>query len=198
MVSYKTDFKMHLLKQTIKYIVPRIHRLSGDVQAKTPQSRLVLSVWARLEAVVKREVASGCWNDKNFSSLLETSKRALIFLCENDKYYKRWLGLLAMFLTEELLREKCEFTLQKALECSARPMFVTQEEFEKHRDSLFELYMTGYLYGLSLLKDENIDKIRKARLDQTHVDYPSRDPEAYFRLCFPEREKPIDTKERKE
>jgi len=198
MVSYKLDFKMHLLKQTINYIAPRILRLSSGVQPKTPQSQLVLRVWKRLEDTVQKEAQTECWNDKNFSKLLESTKQALIFLCEKDRYYKRWLGLLSMFLTEEVLREKRDFTYEKALECSARPMMLTREEFEKHRDSLFELYMTGYLYGLSLLKIEDISKIKEAREQGSRVEVPSSDKEACFYLSFMERQNPNDTQKRKE
>jgi len=197
MVSYKLDLKMHLLKQTINYIAPRVLRLSGSVQAKTPQSELIIYVWSRLEATLRKEVSTGCFNDKNFSKLLEASKQALIFLCEKDKYYKRWLGLLAMFITEEVLRLKREFTYEKALELSARPLMLTREEFEMHRDSLFELYMSGYLYGLSLLPELDIEKIRTARLEGKDVDYPSSDPQAFFRLYFPNREGKHGEEERK-
>jgi len=196
MVSYKTDFKMHLLKQTINYIAPRILRLSSGVQPKTPQSKLILSVWARLEAVVKKEVETGCWNDKNFSSLLASSKQALVFLCEMDRYYKRWVGLLAMFLVEETLRLKRDFTYEDAINSSARPMMLTREEFEKHKDSLFENYLTGYLYGLSLLSEEDINKIREAREKGTSVNFPSSDKQAYFTLFFAERGLGVDPKKR--
>jgi len=198
MVSYKIDMKMHLLKQTIKFIVPRILRFSGGVQAKTLQSRLVERVWARLEDVVMKEVETGCWNDRNFSNLLEATKKGLIFLCEYDRYYKRWLGLVSMFLAEEVLKEKRDFTYEQAVECAARPLMLTREEFEKHKDSLFELYMTGYLYGLSLLPQEDIDKIKKARVEHTDVTLPSFDGEAFFKLFFAERFDPHDKEKRKE
>jgi len=198
MVSYKLDFKMHLLKQTINYIAPRVLRLSSGVQPKTPQSQLILRVWARLEDVVQKETHTGCWNDKNFSKLLESSKQALIFLCEKDRYYKRWLGLLTMFLAEEVLKEKREFNYEKALDMPTRPMMLTKEEFWKHRDSLFENYLTGYLYGLSLLKTEDIPKIKEAREKGLRVQIPSSDPHAFFYLSFTERDKPNDKEERKE
>jgi len=198
MVSYKTDFKMKLLKESINFIARRVHRLSSGVQPKTPQSQLILRVWARLEDGLIKEVQTGCFNDKNFRNLLESTKQALIFLCENDRYYKRWLGLLSMFLTEEVLREKRDFTYEQALLCSARPMMLTEEEFEKHKDSLFENYMTGYLYGLSLLKTEDIAKIKEAREKGQRIQLPSLDPHAFFYLSFTEREQPNDTKERKE
>jgi len=198
MVSYKLDLKMHMLKQTLNFIAKRVLRLSSGVQPKTPQSKLIYSVWARLEDTVQKEALTGCWNDTNFRNLLNSAKQALIFLCEKDRYYKRWLGLLAMFLTEEVLREKREFSYEKAKECSARPMMLTREEFEKHKDSLFELYMTGYLYGLSLLKTEDIAKIKEARDKGERVQIPSSDLHAFFYLSFTEREKPNDSEERKE
>lgn len=161
------------------------------MQAKTPQSELIQRVWGRLEAVVKREVETGCWNDKNFSKLLEATKKGLIFLCENDRYYKRWLGLVSVFLVEEVLREKREFTFDKALELSARPLMLTREEFERHRDSLFELYLCGYLYGLSMVSEGDVARIREARQTSTSLDFPTEDPKAHFTLYFPKGELPF-------
>jgi hypothetical protein len=188
MVNFKTDFKLHLLKQTVNYIAPRILRLSSGVHDKEPQSKLLLRVWERLEATLRKEVATGCFNDKNFSKLLDSTKQGLTFLCDTDRYYRRWFGLLCVFIYEEMAREWQNFSYEKAKECNARPMMLTREEYEVHKASLFELYLTGYLYGLSLLPESETDKIRQARLNGSSVDYPSSDPKAVYRLHFPERD----------
>jgi len=181
------DFKMTLLKKTINLVAPRILRLSKGVTPTTPQSRLISSVWARLEDVYMKDVRTGCFDDRNFGSLLETAKQALIFLCENDKYYKRWLGLLAMFLTEDTMKTLKNLTYEEALELYARPLGLTREEFAKHKLSLMELYLSGYLYGMSLLQENDILKIDKARIEHKDVNLPSRDHEACFKLFFLER-----------
>jgi len=183
----RLDFKMHLLKKTLNLVIPKILRFSSGVQPTTPQSRLILSIWDRLEDVLRKDVETGCFSDRNFLNLLEATKQALIFLCERDKYYKRWLGLLAMFVTEETIKTLQNFTYEDALELYARPLGLTKEEFEKHKLSLMELYLTGYLYGLSLLPPSEIPKIEKARVEHQNMRFPSRDTQALFMLFFEER-----------
>jgi hypothetical protein len=179
------DFKMLLLKQTLNRLAPRILRFSEPTKPETPQSRLVLRVWSRLEETMKREVNTGCFNDRNFSKLLETTKRALIFLCENDKYYKRWLGLLAFYLSEELGNSREEFSYKEALGMTVRPLGLMYSEFLNHRNALFELHMTGYLYAMGKLTESEIDVLRRAKAEETSLMLPTEDPKAYIKLFFP-------------
>lgn len=189
----KQDLKMHLLKQAINYVAPRILRLSKGVNAETPQSKLILRVWDRIEAVVKKEVETGCWDDKNFRNLLDATKEALIFLCEKDKYYKRWLGLLMMFIAEEVSKAKEEFSYQEALNMTVRPMMITEKEFARHREALFELHLTGYLYGMSRLGNGSILEIKQAREENTDIEFPCADPNAYVKMWFQKDNPPFFT-----
>jgi len=177
MVSYKLDFKMKMLKDAINFIAPRVLRLSSGVQPKTPQSKLILSVWARLEDALKKETSIGYFNDKNFSKLLESTKQALIFLCENDRYYKRWLSLFAFILKEELEKQYDNFTFPEALDMTVRPLGLTYEEFEKHRKALWEFHMTGYLSALSR-QPLPTEKKEGFNLETS-------DPQAYIRVFCP-------------
>jgi len=189
----KQDFKMHLLKQAINYVAPRMLRLSKGVNAETPQSKLILRVWDRIEAVVKKEVETGCWDDKNFRNLLDATKEALIFLCEKDKYYKRWLGLLMMFIAEEVSKAKEGFSYQEALNMTVRPMMLTEKEFTQHKDALFELHLTGYLYGMSRLAQNGIQKVKDAREQNTEIEFPSENPNAYVKMWFTKEHPPFFT-----
>jgi len=181
----KREFKMHLLKSLVNQVTPRILRLAKGVEAKTPQSRLILRVFDRLEAVLQKDAETGCFNDKNFKNLVNSTKEALIFLCEYDQYYKRWLGLLAMFLAEELSHAYQNFNYQEALDMTCRPLMLSEAEFLKHKRSLFELHLSGYLYGLSLTHENIKTEIKKAKEEQKFVDFPSKDEDAYVRLYFP-------------
>jgi len=188
--------RMHMLKQTLNFIVPRIHRLSSGTEAKTFQSKLILRVWSRLEDTLTREVQTGCFNDRNFRNLLRATRDGLIFLCEYDRYYKRWLGLLTMFLSEELKAMETEFTYEDALQLSARPLGLTREEFEKHKKDLYELAVCGYLYALSNFSEEDIKKIAEARQQNKPLEFPRAKAQPYFVMFFPERVDVNDKKKR--
>lgn len=176
------DLKMHLLKRLINSVAPKVLSMAKGVKAETPQSKLIERVWARLEDVLKKEVQTGCFDDDNFKVLLRSVKEALIFLCENDKYYKRWLGLMAFFLSEELTKMKSEFDFKQALAMTVRPLGLKKEEFERHKEALFEVYLTGYLYGMARCTTD----IHKAREQKTYVDFNTIDPNCYIRLYFPD------------
>lgn len=186
MAKLTKDFKLYMVKQLINYLGPKLEGLVSTETPRTPQSRLVLRTWERLEAILKKEVETGCFNDKNFSRLLSASKKALVFLCENDKYYKRWFGLLAVVLGEELMKAQEHFTYSEALEMSVRPLGLELTEFERHREALWILHLTGYLLGWELVPAEHIVGIREARAQNMNFTIPSRDPEAYVTMFFPD------------
>lgn len=179
------DFKMHLLKQTINYVTPRIIDLTRGVKASTPQSRIIERVWSRLENVYKKEVASGVFTDSNFLNLLLSAKDTLIFLCEKDRYYKRWLGLLLLFIMEEMQRSFSDFSYIDALNMTSRPLLLKKSEFEKHKTALFNFEIASYLYSLTLIRNKDINLIREARRLNTMLDLPTNDKNVLVRFYFP-------------
>jgi len=188
MKNPKIDYKMLFLKQLINQVTPRLLRLSRGVQPETPQSKLILRVWKRLEDVLKKEVQTGCFGDNNFQRLLTTLRDALLFFCERDRYYKRWLGLFAFFLAEEFENMKESFSYQDAIDMNARPMMLSLKEFERHRGALFQLNMTGYLYGLSITPKNFEEDMKRARENLDFIDFPCKDdPNAVIRMYFQNR-----------
>jgi len=189
MKPHSIDLKMLLLKKAVNAVTPRILSLSRGVQPKTPHSKLVVKIWDRLEEAVKKETETGCFSDKNFLNLLRSTKQALIFLCEGDKYYKRWLGLLFLFLSEEIASARELFSYEEALKMGCRPIGLTEEEYLRHKETLFKFNLSGYLSSLSRLPGSRIPEIRKARENGAFVDFPSEDPTAIVRMFFPDRDR---------
>jgi len=185
MKDVKLEFKMRLVKKAINRLVPRLLRLVSEVEATTPQSRLLLRVWARLEEVLDREQETKCFHDNNFRDLLQAIKRALVFLCEKDKYYKRWLGLLAIVLSEELEKMYADFSYEEALNMTTRPLGLTLEEFDMHKEALWLLHLSGYLHSLSLMSSDGREYIRQAREQNIELDLFTVDKNAIVKLVFP-------------
>jgi len=183
------DFKMDMLKRSINWLAPRVLGITRGVKAETPQSRLIDRVFQRLEAVLEKDAETGCFDDRNFRILLHATKEALIFLCEHDRYYKRWLGLFSFFFKEELIAMSREFDYAEALNMTVRPLGLNFEEFSKHKQALWELHFTGYLYGMSLTDDAHKVLIRDAKEKRDTVEFPSSDPEAYVKMFFTKDDK---------
>jgi len=181
------DLKMFLLKKAINRLTPRIMVLSKGVTPKTPHSKLILKIWDRLEEVVRKEAKTGCWSDRNFINLLEATKRALIFLCERDKYYKRWLGLLMLYVVEEVQNQYSCFAYEEALNMTVRPLGLTEKEYHEHKEALFEFNLAGYLSALANCPESNISQIGEAREKGAYVDFPTKDKKAIVRMFFPDK-----------
>jgi len=178
---------MHLLKQAINYLSPRFLGKIPAVQAKTPQSRLVLAVWARVEATLKKEAPIKARDDRNFTTLLETVKRALIFLCEEDRYYKRWLGLTFLLFAEETGRALQQFSYEDALASSPRPLGLTREQYEQSKRALFENSLAGYLMALERAPESIAGAIAEAYDHSGRVQIPAPAKRMAYSLLF-ERE----------
>lgn len=170
------------VKQLINNVAPRLLGMVKGVKGETPQARLVERVWTRLEDVLEKCSQTGTLDDNNFITLVNSVKEALIFLCENDKFYKRWLGLLAYFFAEEYQKMRSQFDYEEALNMTTRPMLLTKEEFERHKEALFMLHLTGYLHAMSL-SDANI---KEARQNNQYIDFETLDPNVIVRMVFPE------------
>jgi hypothetical protein len=148
------------------------------------QSQIILKVWERLEDTLQKEVKTGVFNDKNFKNLLNAAKNVLIFLCENDNYYRRWLGLLIRFIAEEYAKAETNFSLELAKTLPVKPLGLTEAQFAQHKSSLWECALTGYLYGLSLAPKTIVDTIEIAKTKKGYVDIPSVDSNAFYRIHF--------------
>jgi hypothetical protein len=76
-----------------------------------PQTILADRMFKRMIQAYKLEVAQGVFKeignfegDGNFLRLLEISRKILIGISEDDRYYREWLGLLVILASEEYQR----------------------------------------------------------------------------------------------
>jgi len=180
----KTELKMFLIKQLINNVAPRIGALAYGVKAEHLQSKIIERVWARLRDVLEKEEKTKVFGDRNFKELLINAGKALIFLCEHDNYYRRWLGLLIRFIAEEYAIAEADFSLEDAMALPVKPPVSSEEEFKRHKAALWECALTGYLYGFSLAPKDIVHSIKFALENKGWVDLPSIDKDAIYRLFF--------------
>jgi len=94
--------KLHLAKQIINYTAPRLNKLVPDRTPDYPISKIVDRTFKAFEAMVKDQKKHGPINDNNFFRLVQTLRRTLVFIAEEDIYYRGWLHILFLILYLEV------------------------------------------------------------------------------------------------
>ena len=97
-----THMKLHLLKQAINYTTAMTKDLIPD---KPPVSAIAVAVDATFRESVEMLQAAPEWHDdKNFPRLLETLRRAAVFIADEDGYYRGWLEMFCAMLAENVAK----------------------------------------------------------------------------------------------
>jgi hypothetical protein len=156
----KKDLQMHLLKQAINYLTPRLIGSLKVQDPKTFQGQIIARAWARVERAIELDDKIGLRGDGNFANMARAVERVLVFLTEEDNYYRRWLGLLLQEITREVHEFEANYSFEDAIKTGARPLVLKREEYERHRGELIDLALSGYLTRLEQLTPEERDKLK--------------------------------------
>jgi hypothetical protein len=109
------DLRMILMKRLVNVPLRFVDLLLAEpLKTEFPQSRMLEHVFARMGKVYRLDVAQGTFSvrrgaapDGNFERLLRVSRKVLVQLCEDDPYYRKWVGLGLLLCSEEwAAREK--------------------------------------------------------------------------------------------
>lgn len=161
----RTELKMHLFKKLINFSVKVTLRLSPEApRARFPSSRALDRTFSTLFHVYRVENEQhNIYQDRHFGDLLNFTYRALMFLSENDRYYRMWLAFIMLRIEEEIASERARMTLQELkqlqLEQWELPIFdmVTPEHFSNNRKMLFEMVTANTLPNLVRVAAPNRD-----------------------------------------
>ena len=94
--------KLHLLKQAINYTTAMTKDLIPD---KPPQSSIAKAVDLTFRESVEMLQAAPEWHDdKNFPRLLETLRRAAVFIADEDGYYRGGLEMFCAMIAENVAK----------------------------------------------------------------------------------------------
>lgn len=100
--------KLHLLKQAINYTTG----LTKDLVPVKKPSFLITKTLDKTftEALEMMKHGTANWHeDQNFPRLIETARRILTFIAEEDGYYRAWLEMFCMMLannTKEMVSKQ--------------------------------------------------------------------------------------------
>jgi hypothetical protein len=107
------ELKMHLVKRFVNLAVRLVYRIIPDVEPSTYQGLMAKKVFACLWNAYKVQVYDAVFDDvsqqtlnhlkdRNFQRLLRLAEKLVLYLGENDRYYRQWLGF-AMLKTKDAL-----------------------------------------------------------------------------------------------
>lgn len=91
--------KIHLAKAMINYTAPRLNKLIPTREPTCLVSKIVDNTFRNLDKMVKLKKSM---KDRHFLQLLEATRRTLIFIAEDDCYYRAWLELLFVTLYQDV------------------------------------------------------------------------------------------------
>ncbi len=92
--------KMHMMKQALNYTVGMTKGLLPETKPTFPITQILDKTFAN--AITMSESLGDWHDDKNFPRFVETLRRLLIFIAEEDGYYRGWLEMFLMMLNDNL------------------------------------------------------------------------------------------------
>jgi hypothetical protein len=159
------ELKLHLTKKLVNFIVRVLDRLTPSVKAYYPQTRMVEGVFAKLYKAYSTEVYAGRFDsvayqtlkglkDKNFLRFLRLTEKLLVYLGEEDRYYRQWLGLAFVLVNDEVKKTLSSLSFEDFLSLTKQQWLldyrgaVSSEYFNSHREEFLNIVLTDFLVNL--------------------------------------------------
>jgi hypothetical protein len=102
-----SNLRLHLLKQMLNFPVLILDRFLPERTATFPQTVIMESMFKRMFQAYHLEVSQGVFKeigkfegDGNFLRMLRVSRKLLLAIGEDDRYYREWVGLLIILASE--------------------------------------------------------------------------------------------------
>jgi len=160
----RQELKLHLLKKAVNLCMRFIDKFLPETRPRYPQSVMLEHVFQQFFNVYLLEVYCGRFDDvsrqslaslkdRNFQHFLSVARKILLFIGENDRYYRAWIGLafiagkeeyeqgLRDVTREEFLRSHLE-QWELAFHC------IPESHFQLHKSDFLDMMLTGHLSNL--------------------------------------------------
>jgi hypothetical protein len=162
------ELKEHLLKQVINLCMRVIDKIVPEPRARYPQTKMVKHVFQQLFNAYCLEVWGGRFDDvphqtlkglqdKNFLHFLSATRKILLYVGENDRYYRAWIGLAFIAAKEEYGRALMRLTQEEFRSSHLEmwewtPLPLCDSYFEGNKSEFLEMMLTGHLSNLLRLR----------------------------------------------
>jgi len=164
----RQELKLHLFKQNLNFIMRVLDRLLPEKEPTYPQTKMLEHVFQRLFNAYILEVWGGRFDDaahqsltelkdRNFLHFLSVTRKTLLFISENDRYYRAWIGLLFIAAKEEYERALHGLSLEEFQRSHLEQWelnfpFLKQPYFEENKREFLEMLLTAHLSNLLRMK----------------------------------------------
>ncbi len=145
-----------------------LDKLLPEKEPYYPQTKMVNRVFNELFNVYLLEVWCGRFDDvshqcisnlkdRNFQHFLSVSRKALLFIGENDRYYRAWIGLAFIAAKEEYARALKELSRDE-LQRSHLEQWefgfnsIGEQYFEANKTEFLDMVLSGNLSNLLRMK----------------------------------------------
>ena len=163
--SLHLNLKLHLLKQLVNFSFRVLDKLVPETKdAYYPQCKMLDRVFQQLFNAYLLEVYCGRFDDvskqslaslkdRNFQHFLSAARKMLLFISDNDRYYRAWIGLAFIVAKEEYWRalkslKQEEFRSNHLEMWEWTPLPVCDSYFEGSKSEFFEMMLSGHLSNL--------------------------------------------------
>jgi hypothetical protein len=158
--------ELALRKRIFNLGVRILNILIPESSASYPQSIMIVNVSEKLNKAFKTEVYCGLFDgaphqtltllkDRNFQRFLNLSRKLLVYFSENDRYYRSWLGLFMLLVSDEVDAELAKLSFEDFLtlvklqwETNMKGA-VPREYFNEHKKDLLNMVLANYLMNIS-------------------------------------------------
>ena len=156
-----SNLRLHLLKQMLNFPVRLLDRFLPERTASFPQTLIMESMFKRMFQAYHLEVSQGVFKeigkfegDGNFLRMLNVSRKLLLAISEDDRYYREWVGLLIILASEEYQSWLKTVTPQEIkFWCRAQwyvsPDCLSDEALSQVKDKIAPDVLAYYLHILS-------------------------------------------------
>lgn len=93
------QLKLHLAKQVLNYTAPKLNKLIPYRKPKCVVSKIIDESFREITGMLKEgKKTKRVFGDNNFTRLIDSTRRTLVYMCEEDPYYRMWLEILLLSL----------------------------------------------------------------------------------------------------
>ena len=93
--------KLILAKKILNYTVPRLNRLIPTRKPRCIVSKIIDKSFLDITSMLRegqRDKSKPLFGDDNFITLIKATRRTLLFMAEEDPYYRIWLEIFLLTL----------------------------------------------------------------------------------------------------
>ena len=160
----RQELKLHLLKKTVNLCMRLIDKFLPETRPGYPQSVMLEHAFQQFFNAYLLEVYCGRFDDvsgqslvslkdRNFQHFLSVARKILLFIGENDRYYRAWIGLAFIAGKEEYEQALRDLTREEFLRSYLEQWelafhCIPESHFQLHKSEFLDMMLAAHLPNL--------------------------------------------------